>query len=300
MGANLSAIWGGSRHKETTGAASNSSSNIVHEQSDSRVLPDFIGAHSRLLAPALFTEIVDALPEEHRRTWKMLYSSMEHGKSYTQMLRRIVRRGPTVIIFREADGRTVGCYTASEWITSGDQAHAAKLRAAERAKYDSTGGESGGYTRKPRNQAPQYFGDSRCFVFTSGEGKPRVYTSKPHNNSNFMYLCDTLQGDKGGLGMGSTKENTVGDFAWFIDSTLSRGRCSIDLCPTFSNPRLTSKTEFSIEAVEVFGVDEESWGPEPEDGENFQPLSKRHGVDAALMELNGHRFYSEQGREECC
>jgi hypothetical protein len=281
-----------------------------------------------MLNGALLEEIRGGLPPPQQRHWKLLYSSRLHGKSFAQLVRRVRKCGPTVIVVHEAKtefgdaGRVFGGYTNADWRTNADREHDAKANAAARnrsERCEATGGGPGEYfTVRPDRQARQFFGDGQCFVFTSGPLKSdaasfaesydpetvRIYRSREHlaaANNNFMYLMDTHpQPDRIGLGMGSDKEDGIGEFAWFVDRYLSKGHCSIRLCPTFGNPRLSAATDFTVQEVEVYGVDGDALAERDADEDDTRALAERHAVDKALLELNGTHFYSDENREGEC
>uniref|UniRef100_A0A7S1QZW7 Oxidation resistance protein 1 n=1 Tax=Neobodo designis TaxID=312471 RepID=A0A7S1QZW7_NEODS len=290
-----------------------------------------------ILAGALREKIRAALPPTQQHHWKLLYSSRIHGKNFTQMIKRTRKRGPTLIVVHEGksefgdSGRVFGGYANDEWRLVSDREHDAKANAAARVRAERCEAEgvetAETYSTRPEGQARQFFGSVDNFIFTSGDlavSRPtaghwrdafdsnqiRIYRPKCERsstgagNTNFLYLMDTHpQSDRVGIGMGSDRDEGVGEFAWFLNRYLSAGRCCSRLCPTYGNPRLTSASEFGIAEVEVYGVDGDAID---EDGladdlgeEDHRTLAERHAVDKALLELHGAKFYSDEPREEC-
>ncbi|GMR33201.1 hypothetical protein PMAYCL1PPCAC_03396 [Pristionchus mayeri] len=58
------------------------------------------------------------LPMEFRDRWQLLFSSNEHGSSFSQMAQRVDGQGPCLLIIRSTKGRVFGCY-ASHGFDSG-------------------------------------------------------------------------------------------------------------------------------------------------------------------------------------
>lgn len=160
----------------------------------------------------------------------------------------------------------------------------------------------------------------------------RIYRPKG-SNSNFMYLFDLHpQQERIGIGMGGAKDEgsaSVGNFAFFVDRFLNHGTCSIRLCPTFGNPRLSTEGSFSVGRVWILGVipfdsqattdragedgghqsDSDSCGGSREVADRHKRLGIKRScifnrdavVDKMLLELNGtHSFKGEYDREGNC
>ncbi len=266
---------------------------------------------------ALLKTILLELPSGLKEKWKLLFDSKLHGKSFSQLLERIVNAGPTLIVISEQlpphadDGtspspRVFGGFCSSSWLTVQDREKAAQSAMAARARAQRTGCASP-VPDRPRNQASQFFGSSDCFVFTSStagqDQRPVAYLSKPHINSNFMYLFDRHpDSERIGIGMGGT----AGQHAWFLDSWLETGHCKGTVCPTFGNPMLCPRETFHVSRVEVFALDaskftEDDLSPvdetamSPAKSNLLSPENHKTNVDKILLELHGvHNFRSDQ------
>jgi hypothetical protein len=294
---------------------------------------------SALRDEALLRLITDNLPLNCQEKWKLRYSSSVHGKSFSRLVERIRDRGPTVIIIQEGDQpstseaptaegkgssadyskhrtasspRVFGGFTTSPWTTVADRDKEGKSLAAARSRATRNGLEMP--EERPANQATQFFGDSSCFIFTSGTthpNTPEVHRARSNINSNFQYLFDKHPDeDRIGIGMGG-KPNF---HAWFLDNWLEKGHCRGTRCTTFGNPALCPREEFSIAAVEVYSVDPESWAEEGDEGGTAMHQQNRTrmgtkgtcledkaavNADMMLMEMNGmHEFRCDNVTDE--
>jgi hypothetical protein len=289
-------------------------------------------AASLMVVGELQRQLRQALPPTQQSHWKLLYASRLHGKNFTQLVKRLRKRGPSLIVIHDTKnefgeaGRVFGGYTNTEWRLVSDREHDAKANAAarmraQRSDAEAPGGTGERFDDKPKGQAKQFFGTDECFVFTSGvlrEGGTwetaydadniRIHRSRvgnPSANANYMYLMDFHpQSDRVGIGMGSDTADGVGEFAWFLDRYLGKGRSSIRVCPTFGNTRLSSATEFTVAEVEVYAVDGDAFDEtgDADEERDERALLERHATDKKLLELTGKRFYSDETREgeHCC
>lgn len=269
------------------------------------------GCEGLLLDEALVDALLPSLPPTCQSSWRLLYSSNNHGKNFTQLVRRIEDRGPTLIIVKEAggSGRCFGGYSDAPWLTVAQRDHRGRVSAAAQARSDRLHTSDRGVMTKPERQAKQFSGTSDCFVFTSGDrdadtNKNNVRVFRPKtgaaSNANYMYLFDHHpQSERVGIGMGSDSATGPGEFAWFLDRYLAHGRCSVRLCPTFGNPRLSSETEFDVGSVEAYALDPDSQTWDDDGNDDDGALGNRHAVDKALLELHGQKFYSDENRDEC-
>jgi hypothetical protein len=281
-------------------------------------------SHAPLLDDATLELVAAGMPYAMRSNWCLVYSSTQHGKNFTRLTTALTdgrARGATLIVIKEAGGRVLGGFNSCAWSTLGEREQAGKSNAAARHRAERDHCNKDSYTSRPEQQAMQFMGDEDCFVFTDGGagGAPRVFKPK-HNaaaNANYMFLYDRHPiADRAGIGMGSSELKGIGEFAWFMDKYLSRGKCSVRLGPTFGNPRLSDESEFSIATVEAYAVDPaaverlaaDGGAPmvrrKPGEGPDDQSILDRK-EDMAMLGFNGHKFYSQESEREdvgggCC
>jgi len=53
---------------------------------------------------------------EYRKNWRFLYSSRNHGASMSEMMNRIMYKGPTIIVVKCTSGNIFGCHASTSWI----------------------------------------------------------------------------------------------------------------------------------------------------------------------------------------
>ncbi|GMT02816.1 hypothetical protein PENTCL1PPCAC_24990 [Pristionchus entomophagus] len=81
------------------------------------IMPKLAG-NTTLLSPAAQLAIRAHLPMEYRDKWQLLFSSNQHGSSFSQMAQRVDGQGPCLLVIRSSNGRVFGCY-ASHGFASG-------------------------------------------------------------------------------------------------------------------------------------------------------------------------------------
>mmetsp|Transcript_14574 Transcript_14574/g.49747 ORF Transcript_14574/g.49747 Transcript_14574/m.49747 type:complete len:476 (-) Transcript_14574:336-1763(-) len=168
---------------------------------------------SRLLSDEVLWIFGPQLPPTCvQKPWKQLYSSVKHGKSFSRFMSKILFRGPTLLIFKDKLGCVFGGFASVSW-----------------------------------HKSNKFYGDGRCFLFSSS---PRMKIFPASNvNNNFMWLSTNLTSCSNGLGMGGQK-----DF-WgiYVDTMLERGVCRAPCSSFCKMPCLSSSPEFEFEEVEVWG-----------------------------------------------
>ncbi|KAJ8252198.1 hypothetical protein COCON_G00215100 [Conger conger] len=150
----------------------------------------------------------------HSAPWRPLFSTRLHGESFSRLVSCCVRRGPTLLLLRDADGHRFGGFASHSWDTK-----------------------------------PQFQGDSRCFLF-SVFPTMRVYTYTGYNE-HYMYLNHGQQTMPNGLGMGGQHEyfGLWLDSEFGRGHSRARPRCT-----TYGSPQLSGQEDFTLETVEVWGV----------------------------------------------
>ncbi|GMT34901.1 hypothetical protein PFISCL1PPCAC_26198, partial [Pristionchus fissidentatus] len=133
------------------------------------IVPKLSG-NSTLLNTAAQLSIRSHIPVEYRDKWQLLFSSNQHGSSFSQMSQRVDGQGPCLIVIRSAKGRVFGCYA-------------------------SHGFESG----------PTYRGDSLSFLF-SLEPEIGIYDATGYCK-NYCYLNQQQETLPNGMGIGGTDDN---------------------------------------------------------------------------------------------
>lgn len=266
---------------------------------------------STLLSKEAIGQLCRAMPSAHGDRWTLLFCTDLHGKSFSRFLHHCLNRGPTVVILQErSSGKVFGGYCPVDWRTPADRHEEARDERASVARAERTGCPTGVLRNRPENQHMAFYGPPECFVFAVGkvdetEVDVQVYRSRPHVNSNFMYLFDVhAHEDKIGVGMGGQ----VGYHAWFLDRGLEKGHCKGAVNTTFGNPRLSAEDVFEIEVVEVWGVDSKcesvdmelrQQGGRPKE-KSKHILDDEDNADKAIMRMNGVQFHSDGGADRSC
>lgn len=273
-----------------------------------------------LLTEPLVSHLAKEMPPPYRQAWKLLFSSTLHGHSFSRLAANIENKGAVLLIIKEGGerGHYFGGFNAESWVSAEAREEAAVSRSAAMARAQRTGCASGSSDR-PENQAPNFFGNKDCFVFTSGDlthdattGKHRVSATniqvchsntRSSANANYMYWFSNHPiADMNGMGMGSDKATGAGEFAWFMDRYLSKGRSSLRTCPTFNSLLLTVDDEFTISAVEAYAVDPVAFLNDDSNQDEEKSTihgNSRYAAERMLLELNGHSFYDPNQREDC-
>lgn len=154
------------------------------------------------------------LPSELRHTWRLLFASQVHGESFTQLCGHIVNKGPCVLVLRDADGYIFGGFSSCSWEVK-----------------------------------PTFQGDNSCFLFTVSPSLA-VFTYTGYND-HYMYLNHGQQTMPNGLGMGGQHDY----FGLWIDSNYGKGHSKAKpRCSTYNSPQLSSKENFTLDAMEVWAV----------------------------------------------
>ncbi|CAL8088273.1 unnamed protein product [Orchesella dallaii] len=100
-----------------------------------------------------------------RREWRLLFTTSQHGESFSKLLGTITDKGPTLLILKEHRNRVFGAFASYGW----------KL-------------------------GPKFFGDEQSFLFHL-DPKFAIYPATGYNQ-NFQYMNIQQQTLPNGLGMG--------------------------------------------------------------------------------------------------
>lgn len=121
-------------------------------------------AASALLDVETRWALAGALPPEQRGDWVLLYNSQRDGESFAVLEARIIDRGPTLVLMRDAAGACFGAYASQPWRLS-----------------------------------PNFYGDERCLLFSL---RPLHVYAATGRNGNYMYLNSGTASLPNGLGLG--------------------------------------------------------------------------------------------------
>ncbi|GFO16302.1 tld domain-containing protein 1 [Plakobranchus ocellatus] len=216
-----------------------------------------------------------ALPMELQTQWKLIYSNVLHGHSFSRFLQCVTGAGqPSVLVVKDKKKRIFGGFASIPW-----------------------------------RIGPKFIGDHACFLFQVGSifnmYKPTGY------NSNYMYLNTQQQTLPNGLGMGGQFEY----FGLWIDQSFDHGhsKAGIKGCTTYGSPQLSEEPEFKIDYIEVWAVgrkkkdnededddddDDDEYGDEAKGGKQKSLLDKLEDADKALLDFVDRGTRSDHLREE--
>jgi len=183
---------------------------------------------TNLLSPRDFRELLKYLPPRCAgKTWRLLFSTSQHGYSLATLYSRVRGHGPTMLLVLDDRGCVFGGFASRDW--SGNDLVSSAIRF-------SFGGSGSAPTSS-------YFGSGETFLF-SCQPQFRVHRWTQRNNEFMMARRDLLAFGGGG-----------GKFGLSLDAALDRG--SSGACDTFGNPPLAGGAGagelFRAVRVEVWG-----------------------------------------------
>ncbi|XP_014661963.1 PREDICTED: TLD domain-containing protein 1-like [Priapulus caudatus] len=228
------------------------------EISSKRTIPLCLGAqwdkHKTMLDIPTLLLLNHELPAELRSQWTLLFSTRLHGESFSTLMNHICNKGPSVLIIKDKDGYVFGGFASKSW-----------------------------------EMKPQFYGNSRCFLFILAPQVALYDTSSL--NENYMYLNLNQQTLPNGLGMGGQFEY----FGLWLSNEFGKGYSKAGpLCSTYNSPQLSSKTEFEIDVMEVWGtghgVETEEYGEKPS-------ILDSDPEATAILQMVGRGQHSEGLRE---
>ncbi|KAM9815451.1 MTOR-associated protein MEAK7 isoform 3-T14 [Syngnathus typhle] len=154
------------------------------------------------------------LPDRCNSPWRLVFSTLLHGESFTRMVAGLTKCGPTLLLIKDTKGYVFGGFASLSWEVK-----------------------------------PQFQGDSRCFLF-SVFPRLRVHTATGYNQ-HFMYLNQNQQTMPNGLGMGG-QHRYFG--LWLDSDFGHGHSRAQPKCTTFGSPQLSADEEFILDSMEIWAV----------------------------------------------
>eukprot|EP01113_Clastostelium_recurvatum_P015975 TRINITY_DN1903_c0_g1_i1.p1 TRINITY_DN1903_c0_g1~~TRINITY_DN1903_c0_g1_i1.p1 ORF type:complete len:313 (+),score=65.16 TRINITY_DN1903_c0_g1_i1:17-955(+) len=267
-----------SHHTSTTTMASShapTSSALHHESSSSSSSSHSDSSSSGASLPRLDTSCVSSftsqflndsanveflskyLPDDSKKKWTLLFSSIKHGQSYNRFLHHVTGYGPTIVIIRDDGGHVFGGYVSETW----------------------------------REAYPKFYGTSSSFVF---QLKPDKIVHRPTGyNQNFQYINQKTETLFNGVGMGGQQDF----FCWGIAADFEHGQSKGSPNTTFGCQPLGHSTEWMVDSVEVWEVMEPSALSEEQEtirnrkgGVTKSVLHSEDNPDKVITSMLGHEF----------
>uniref|UniRef100_A0A1I7YRQ6 MTOR-associated protein MEAK7 n=1 Tax=Steinernema glaseri TaxID=37863 RepID=A0A1I7YRQ6_9BILA len=135
---------------------------LAHE---SCLAPTFVGGQSSILSSAEVLLLNFNVPREYRHKWELLFSSTQHGASFSKMCSLVNCQGPSLLCIESEDGRVFGGYANAGFI-----------------------------------MGPGYTGDTGCFLFQGGPAMD-IFSATGFNG-NYAYLNHNQHSLPNGIGIG--------------------------------------------------------------------------------------------------
>ncbi|XP_057692908.1 MTOR-associated protein MEAK7 [Corythoichthys intestinalis] len=212
--------------------------------------------HSLLDIPTLMF-LAPQLPDRYSAPWRLVFSTLLHGESFTRMLAGLTKCGPTLLLIKDTKGHIFGGFASYSWEVK-----------------------------------PQFQGDSRCFLF-SVFPRLRVYSATGYNQ-HFMYLNQNQQTMPNGLGMGG-QHSYFG--LWLDSDFGHGHSRARPKCTTFGSPQLSGDENFILDSVEVWAVGKTYEPEEDEEGHAKKSVLDMDPEVQAIMEMTGKKLHSQGLRE---
>lgn len=201
--------------------------------------------------------LASQLPDSYSAPWRLVFSTLLHGESFTRMLTGLTKRGPTLLLIKDTKGHVFGGFASHAWEVK-----------------------------------PQFQGDSRCFLFTVFP-RLRVYTATGYNQ-HFMYLNQNQQTMPNGLGMGG-QHGYFGlwlDCDFGCGQSRARPKCT-----TYGSPQLSGEEDFTLDSMEVWAVGKSPEPEEDQEGQGKKSILDLDPEVQAMMEMAGKTLHSQGLRE---
>ncbi|XP_051916875.1 MTOR-associated protein MEAK7 isoform X2 [Hippocampus zosterae] len=197
------------------------------------------------------------LPDRCNAPWRLVFSTLLHGESFTRMVAGLTKCGPTLLLIKDTKGHVFGGFASLSWEVK-----------------------------------PQFQGDSRCFLF-SVFPRLRVHTATGYNQ-HFMYLNQKQQTMPNGLGMGG-QHSYFG--LWLDSDFGHGHSRARPKCTTFGSPQLSGDEDFILDSMEVWAVGKPHEPEEVEEGVGKGSVLDRDPEVQAIMEMTGRKLHSQGLRE---
>ncbi|GLD93138.1 hypothetical protein PINS_up001730 [Pythium insidiosum] len=144
-----------------------------------------------------------------------LYTNAQDGLSFNRLCHHILGYGgPTLLVVRSTDGDVFGLYGDTEW-----------------------------------RETSKFYGSNGCFLFRVEPHLSIYRVSASSANENYMYLNTKGVALPRGLGMGG--DTTA--FRLFLNEDFDETCYTSAKCLSFEPGRLTTKNNFAVDALEVWG-----------------------------------------------
>ncbi|KAJ0400238.1 hypothetical protein P43SY_006202 [Pythium insidiosum] len=144
-----------------------------------------------------------------------LYTNAQDGLSFNRLCHHILGYGgPTLVVVRSTDGDVFGLYGDTEW-----------------------------------RETSKFYGSNGCFLFRVEPHLSVYRVSASSANENYMYLNTKGVALPRGLGMGG--DTTA--FRLFLNEDFDENCYTSAKCLSFEPGRLTTKNNFAVDALEVWG-----------------------------------------------
>jgi len=155
--------------------------------------------HSQFLTDDIATILANALPQDYRLHWKLLYSSPIHGKSFNRFCYHVTGHGPTIIFIRDRGGTSFGGYADHMW----------------------------------REKHPKFYGNGTGFVFSLRD--QRIYRATGQND-HYQWLNQGTMTLFNGVGMGGQERFFAWAIDDSFDTGTCRGTPNTTFgCPILSS-----------------------------------------------------------------
>ncbi|KAI9175950.1 hypothetical protein H9P43_006314 [Blastocladiella emersonii ATCC 22665] len=259
---------------------------LLNDRLAGRVLPrlDLLGAAPTqlLLQPHHILAVAASLPPPARVEWRLAFSSARDGASWSALVAGLVKgtvrslsAAATLLVIRDARGHVFAGYTA-----------AAPLPLGPRFLGDAD-------LHPWQLISPGSRGDPGL-VCVLHPGRIRVYRPTGRN-AHYVYANAGAATLPSGIGFGGQMEH----FGLWLAADLQRGhsRTAGEVSSTYGNPVLSAESEFDVDAVEAWVVDNVDWARDP-DAEVGSDAGKSvlaqfpELVD--LLEMGGRKMYSKE------
>lgn len=199
---------------------------------------DRINAESTTLAYKELVALWNWLPERMTMaTPTLAYSSNEHGISLTTFYTRCEKYEPTILVIKTTQGEVFGAYCSTTWAERN-----LKNDKGSRQVYFGTGETF--LFQLPTGGTPKKYAWVKADSRSSSSSKPESETStKAEEHKKELFMC----GQHDMIAIGGGDGNGI-----CLDASLTIGKT--EHCATFGNPPLCNSRDFTIAAIEVYGL----------------------------------------------
>ncbi|XP_077568069.1 MTOR-associated protein MEAK7 isoform X3 [Stigmatopora nigra] len=197
------------------------------------------------------------LPDRYSAPWRLVFSTLVHGESFTRMIAGLRKCGPTLLLIKDTRGYVFGGFASISWEVK-----------------------------------PEFQGDSRCFLF-SVFPRLSVYSATGYNQ-HFMYLNQNQHTMPNGLGMGG-QHSYFG--LWLDSDFGHGHSRARPKCTTFGSPQLSGDENFILDSMEIWAVGKASEPDEEEEAHINKSVMDKVPEVQSMMEMTGKKLHSLGLRE---